>query len=265
MRILISGDLHYQPAARDAYVAFAAWVRDQTPDCFILAGDVGHPLRLFRRGLELFADLPCPRLLLAGNHDLYRGEQDSRTLWEHALPQQARETGFTWLEGTTLRLGSIGVCGTLGWYDYSARAPHLPFDAADYHRIKPIFNHDADYIDWPWSDLAMARYLQRGFARRLAALEQDAAVSQIVVVTHMPIFPAALPDYPESERYSIQRAFLGNFTLGALVSRTAKVTHVVSGHLHRSGAWQAPGLTQPIDFRVIGSRRGQPGAVLLEV
>jgi hypothetical protein len=187
------------------------------------------------------------------------GEQDSRTLWEHALPQQARMPVLPGWRRRRSRLGSIGVCGTLGWYDYSARAPHLPFAAADYRRIKPLFNHDADYIDWPWSDRAMARYLQRGFARRLAALEQDAAVSQIVVATHMPIFPAALPDYPESERYSIQRAFLGNFTLGDLVSRTAKVTHVVSGHLHRSGAWQVQGLVHPIDFQVIGSRRGSTG------
>ena len=65
----------------------------------------------------------------------------------------------------------------------------------------------------------MARYLARGFASRLAALEQNPTVDRIVVVTHMPIFPVALPDYPESERYSVQRAFLGNFTLGETVRR----------------------------------------------
>ena len=91
MRILVSGDLHYQPATRPAYVAFAAWVRDQAPDCFILAGDVGHPLRLFRRGLDLFAQLDCPRLFIAGNHDLYRGEHDSRTLWERVLPEHVQQ------------------------------------------------------------------------------------------------------------------------------------------------------------------------------
>ena len=71
MRILVSGDLHYQPTTRRAYVEFAAWVRDQAPDCFILAGDIGHPLRLFRRGLDLFAGVSCQRLFIAGNHDLY--------------------------------------------------------------------------------------------------------------------------------------------------------------------------------------------------
>ena len=265
MRILVSGDLHYQPTTRRAYVEFAAWVRDQAPDCFILAGDIGHPLRLFRRGLDLFAGVSCQRLFIAGNHDLYCGEHDSRTLWERVLPQYVGDAGFIWLEATTVQLGAVGVCGTLGWYDYSARAPYLPFGEADYRRIKPLLNHDADYINWPWSDRAMARYLQRGFASRLTALEQNPTVAQIVVVTHMPIFPAALPDYPESERYSLQRAFLGNFTLGETVRGAAKATHVVSGHLHRGGAWQVQGLTQPINFQVIGSSRGRPGAVVLDV
>ena len=265
MRILVAGDLHYQPTTRPAYVEFAAWVRDQAPDCFILAGDVGHPLRLFRRGLDLFAGLACHRLFIAGNHDLYCGEHDSRTLWQRILPQAVQDAGFTWLEATTCQLGDVGICGTLGWYDYSARAPHLPFDATDYRRLKPLFNHDADYINWPWSDRAMARYLARGFASRLAALEQNPTVDRIVVVTHMPIFPVALPDYPESERYSVQRAFLGNFTLGETVRRAAKVSHVVSGHLHRSGRWPVQGQTQLIDFQVIGSSRGRPGAVVLDV
>ncbi len=70
MRMLVTADLHYQPAQRDAYLKFADWVADQQPDCFILAGDVGHPLRLFRRGLQLFSRLRCPRLLIAGNHDV---------------------------------------------------------------------------------------------------------------------------------------------------------------------------------------------------
>lgn len=265
MRIVISGDLHYQPLMRDVYLDFAAWVHDQAPDCFILAGDVGHPLRLFRRGLDLFAHLACPRLFVAGNHDLYSGDHDSRTLWERVLPHHVREAGFTWLEETSVQIGAVGVCGTLGWYDYSTQAPHLPFDDADYRLLKPLINHDADYIDWPWSDRAMARYLLRGFERRLAALEREPAVAQIVVVTHMPIFPAALPEYPASEHYSLQRAFLGNFTLGARVRAAAKVTHVVSGHLHRGGRWQVPGRLRPIDFRVIDSGRGRPGAVILEL
>lgn len=265
MRILVTADLHYQPSQRDAYLDFARWVQAQAPDCFVLAGDVGHPLRLFRRGLQLFAGLRCPKLLIAGNHDVYRSDHDSRTLWEAHLPTIARDEGFHWLEDASFRLGSTGICGTMGWYDYSARAGYLPFAAEEYPRLKKLVNHDADYVDWPWSDRAMARFLGRRFAARLAALEQDPTVHQVVVVTHMPIFPAALPDYPQSELYSLQRAFLGNFTLGEVVRRHAKVTHVVSGHLHRHGAWQVTGANGPIAFSVVGSQKGKPEAAIVEL
>jgi predicted phosphohydrolase len=267
MRILVTADLHYTPARRENYLAFARQVEELAPDCFVLAGDVGHPLRLFRRGLQLFERLACPRLLIAGNHDLYRGDFDSRTLWEAQLPSVAREEGFLWLEDATWRLGAVGVCGTMGWYDYSAASPHLPFGAEDYPHLKRLVNHDADYIDWPWSDRAMARFLARRFSARLGALAADPTVQQIVVITHMPIFPPALPPYPQSEIYSLQRAYLGNFTLGELVQQHAKVSHVVSGHLHRAGQWRIDRQSrgQDIQFHLVGSEKGRPGAVLLTI
>lgn len=267
MRILVTADLHYAPSRRVDYLAFARRLEGLAPDCFVLAGDVGHPLRLFRRGLQLFADLACPRLLIAGNHDLYRGDFDSRTLWEAQLPAVARDEGFIWLEETVWRRGPLAVCGTLGWYDYSAASPHLPFAAADYPHLKKLVNHDADYIDWPWSDRAMARYLARRFTARLGALEADPSVEQIVVITHVPIFPPALPPYPQSELYSLQRAYLGNFTLGELVQAHSKVTHVVSGHLHRGGHWriERAGGLRPMEFHLVASERGRPGLVTLDV
>jgi predicted phosphohydrolase len=283
MRILITADLHYRPSQRAAFVAFADWVHAQQPDCLVIAGDVGHPLRLFRRSLQLFTGLDCPKLLLAGNHDLYRGELDSRTLWEQALPEATREEGFVWLEDVVirlpldgapksdfsaevgLRLPHIAIVGTMGWYDYSSRAPHLELDNAALRAVKRLVNHDADYIDWPWSDVAMARYLGRRFAGRLRSAADDPAVSQVLVVTHVPIFEQAVPDYPESEFWSLLRASMGNFTLGELVRRMPKVTHVVSGHIHRAGCWIVPGNFGPIDFRLVGSQKAAPRAVILDL
>lgn len=265
MRILVTADLHYRPAQRGAYLAFAEWVRAQRPDCFVIAGDVGHPLRLFQRGLQLFRDLDCPRALIAGNHDVYRGEHGSRALWQEWLPRIARDEGFVWLEEQALTLGPVAICGTMGWYDYSSRAPHLDFDDADYRALKGQVNHDADYVDWPWSDRAMARYLGKGFAERLAGLHADAAIREVVVVTHMPIFEAAIPRRPESLFYSVLSAYLGNFTLGRLVRDHPKVTHVVSGHLHRHSRWSEPRRAGPIACHVVGSQPGAPGVVLIEI
>ena len=299
MRILITADLHYRPTQREVFVAFADWVQAQQPDCLVIAGDIGHPLRLFRRALQLFSSLECPKLVLAGNHDLYRGEVDSRTLWEQTLPDATREEGFIWLEDEVIRLplgdaqkfdffgevelldeysqisgfsaetGFLGrhlaIVGTMGWYDYSSRAPHLDLDDAALRAMKRLVNHDADYIDWPWSDVAMARYLGRRFAGRLRGASDDAAVNQVLVVTHVPIFEQAVPNHPESEFWSLLRASMGNFTLGELVRRMPKVTHVVSGHIHRAGCWTVPGDFGPIDFRLVGSQKAAPRAVVLDL
>jgi 3',5'-cyclic AMP phosphodiesterase CpdA len=264
-RILITADLHYRPAQRAAYMAFAEAARAAAPDCFIIAGDIGHPLRLFRRALQLFHDLPCPRLLVSGNHDLYRGEHGSRELWQVWLPQVAREEGFIWLEGQDVRLGELGICGTMGWYDYSSRAPHLPYGDADYRALKGLISNDAEYIDWPWSDVAMARYLTRRLASRLTQLDADPTVEQVLVVTHMPIVVHAVPHYAEHERWSLLRAYLGNFTLGELVLTQPKVRHIVSGHLHRPGSWAIAGPHGPVTCHVVGVGPGAPHFLLLEL
>ena len=84
----------------------------------------------------------------------------------------------------------------------------------------------------------MARYLKRGFDRRLATLQANPTIRQILVITHMPIFDVMIPTYPQSEVWSLLRAYMGNLALGEGVRACPKVTHVVSGHLHRGGAWQ---------------------------
>lgn len=265
MRILITADLHYRPSQRLTYEAFAHWVQAQQPDCLVIAGDTGHPLRLFQRALQLFDGLTCQKLLLAGNHDLYRGEHDSRSLWETELPAAARAAGFVWLEDAEVTLGGLGIVGTLAWYDYSARAEHLPHDDAALRLLKRAVNHDADYIDWPWSDVAFARFLLRRFTARLERLAADPSVSQILVVTHVPLFPEAVPDYPASEVWSLLRAYMGNFTVGRAVRAAPKVTHVVSGHIHRRGRWTVAGVHGPIEVHLVGSQAGSPRALVFDL
>ena len=265
MRAVVTSDLHYRPALRPRYAELVRRIADLQPDCLIVAGDVGHPLRLFRRGLQLFAGVPCRKFFVPGNHDLYCGEHDSRTLWESVLPEAAQQAGFECLEERAVCIGSVGLCGTMGWYDYSTRAPHLELPLDAYPALKAAVNHDADYVDWPWSDRAMARFLTRRFGRRLDALDADPAVAQVIVVTHMPIFDAVVPTYPQSDFWSVQRAYMGNLALGHAVRASAKVTHVVSGHIHRGGAWQIAGAGGTIDCRVVGVSADLPGIVMLDL
>jgi hypothetical protein len=158
----------------------------------------------------------------------------------------------------------LGICGTMAWYDYSARHPDLGYNEDDYRNLKGMVNHDADYIDWPWSDVAMARFLTRRFGERLQRLEQDPGVRQVLVVTHMPVFEQAVPRHPDSSTWRLLSAYVANLTLGAMLRQAAKVTHVVSGHLHRPGRWTVAGQHGPIDFRLVGSQKGAPAAVVLD-
>ena len=131
--------------------------------------------------------------------------------------------------------------------------------------LKGVVNHDADFVDWPWSDVAMARFLTRRFDTRLARLAADPDIGQILVVTHVPIFPECVPEYPSSEIWSLLRAYMGNFTAGEIVRGTPKITHVVSGHIHRRGRWTVAGAHGPIDVQLVGSQAGAPRALVLEL
>ncbi|MEJ2210962.1 MAG: metallophosphoesterase [Anaerolineae bacterium] len=268
MRIVVSADVHYRPRWAEAARRLARQVRQAQPDCFVLAGDVGHPLANFERGLALFADLDCPRLALAGNHDLWSGEHSSQELWDHLLEEAARRAGFAWLDRENVILGGLGICGTLGWYDYSARDPALPLDARDYFINKGMFTNDGSFVDWAHTDQAFARRLLDAFGQRLAALCEDETISHVLVATHVPPFRESLVAAPAREgapEGDPASAYYGNLTLGRRIVTCPKVTHVVSGHTHHGGHWRIATDHGFIESYVVGSDYGQPACLVLDM
>ncbi|MBN1137063.1 MAG: metallophosphoesterase [Anaerolineae bacterium] len=264
IRVLLSADLHYHVRSRPALERFAQQVQRERPDCLVLAGDIGHPLANFQRALSLFAGLSCPRLALAGNHDVWSGDHSSQSLWEHLLEETARQAGFVWLDREVFRLGSLGICGTIGWYDYSARDPSVPLRPHDYFINKGMFNNDGNYVDWDATDQEFAAQVLHAFNARLDKLCRDPAISQILVVTHVPPFTENLEQRPGDLAWSFGNAYFGNFTLGQAIIRCPKVTHVVSGHIHRGGRWSIPAPHGLVESYVVGSDYGRPAYVLLE-
>lgn len=264
MKVVVTADLHFHPAWSQVLERFARQVQGERPDCFILAGDVGHPLTNFQRGLALFSGLSCLRLALAGNHDVWSGPHDSQSLWDHLLQEAAQQAGFGWLDRENFRLGSLGICGTLGWYDYSAQEPSLGLNDRDYFINKGMFNNDGNYVDWASSDQEFAAHILGEFSSRLAALCQDGAVTQILVVTHVPAFRENLVHKPGDMMWSFNNAFAGNLTLGQAISRCPKVSHVVSGHMHQGGHWQVPAPHGIIESYVVGSDYGRPAYLVLD-
>lgn len=276
VRIVVTSDLHFDSAGQltppGVVEALTHRISDAKPDAVVLAGDIGHPLAEFRACLDAFRAIAArgvPVGVLAGNHDVWHdpGGPGSEELWERALPEAVRAEGMVWLETDDIRLGSTAIAGSLAWYDYSAAAPHLNFDEDHYARIKSSLNNDGDYIDWPWSDADFAWKLRRGLVSRLRRLQADASVTEIVVVTHVPLFEEQMFRKPADLQWELSGAYFGNFTTGREVLAFPKVTRVVSGHTHcgRHATVKRPAdLGGDIEVQVVPSEYGAPAFVVLE-
>jgi len=133
MRIIVTSDTHYHPSYRSALERLIPDIAAQNPDCVIVAGDVGETITGFDHMLTLLEAFPCPRLILAGNHDVWaNNDYSSQQLWEAVLPSHTRDHGAVWLEGENWSKNGLGICGTLGWYDYSARDPAINWTLEQY-------------------------------------------------------------------------------------------------------------------------------------
>ncbi|MDX2175404.1 MAG: metallophosphoesterase [Candidatus Sumerlaeia bacterium] len=234
MRILVTSDLHVESCGLEPIRRLVAGMDREHPDIVVIAGDIGNPLDLFEDCLACFLKLDCPIAVLAGNHDVWSGHgMTSEELWRGGLPQVTRALNFHWLEDKPLVLaGGVGLAGTIGWYDYSARARHL--GQTDEELVAEKRRHAADdfRIDWGWDDRSFALKCRERARTHLEALERDPRVEQIVFATHVPVFEEQLERRDHDEHWSRGTAYFGHLTLGGEVVNFPKVRYVVSGHTH---------------------------------
>ena len=272
-RIAVTADLHFD---RQGYLTspevvdgLAARIHAAKPDAVIIAGDVGHPSDNFASCLAAFRHFMVPVAVLAGNHDVWRdneGGWSSRELWNRRLASLVEAAGFVWLESTVLRLGDAAVVGSLAWYDYSAAPPTLARPPEYFAGMKRHLSNDATWIDWPWSDVELASALHDGLVQRLEAVEADAGIREVLLVTHVPLFEEQMLRKPGDLRWEISNAYYGNFTIGLAVRRFKKVVRVISGHTHcaqRGVVHRAGGPDLPVS--VIGSDYGSPEVEVIEL
>jgi predicted MPP superfamily phosphohydrolase len=261
MRIIVTSDTHYHAEWQQRLAAFVGEIAALKPDAVILAGDVGEGLGGFGGMLDLLQPLDCPRLIVAGNHDLWADRQaSSEARWTEILPRLTREHGAIWLEADNWCKDGLGICGTIGWYDYTARDPSLPVTDADYAMMKQLYNVDGLRIDWHYTDIDFANRVGEAFAARLAALDADPAIREILVVSHVPAFEVAMVRKPGNKTWNFSNAYFGNLTLGKRIVASSKVTRVVSGHTHVGINAQVGA----IEVRVIPSDYGSPAYVVLD-
>ena len=247
LRVAVTADLHYGPRHQDgidATLALAADLYADPPDLFLLAGDVGAGDD-FDRCLGLFANLPCQKALVPGNHDIWVRPDDPRgdslTVYREHLPRVAAAHGFHYLDSGPLVLPEAGlaVVGSMNWYDYSwavGRRAAVPDDWRDRlvsKRFTRGRHNDANFVRWEYDDVGFTRdsvaTLGGHFERALAE------VPAALLVTHHP--PVRELNYPKDEPLDLDgllwEAFSGNTGVEELLAKYGdRVPLMFCGHIH---------------------------------
>src|SRR3954470_3652540 len=120
MRLLVTADLHYNHAkSRPVADELIDRMNAAGGDAVLVVGDTATSEGdAIERCLSRFT-INGPKLVVAGNHELWTTGPDSRRLIDDELPRRVRAMGWHWLQAEPVRFGDTAVVGNIGWYDYS--------------------------------------------------------------------------------------------------------------------------------------------------
>src|SRR6266542_1148808 len=247
LRIAVTADLHWGHHARGAEATrlLVSYLEGHLPDVLILAGDIGTGV-LFGDCLAQFARLPCRKVLVPGNHDIWvtdEDELDSMALHRENLPRTAAEHGFHYLDAGPLLLpeADVALVGSINWYDYSWSLEKLRECYPDeLHRLESKRftrgrHNDANFVRWPLDDIRFTAEVVETFERQLC--EALAVVERVIVVTHHPPFYGLSfprPGLPTALDSLLWDAFCGNRGLEEVLAHHAeRIAFAFCGHTHR--------------------------------
>lgn len=266
MKIAVTSDLHLGLTSPQKLKALATAIRAAGVDLLCVAGDTGEPLNHFAQCLGILAAARIPKIaVVPGNHDLWTSQgYSSSDLLRQLLPEACRNAGCVWLETDDVHLADgTAVCGSVAWYDYSDQTPEVCEDAVTY---KALFNNDGNYIRWEWSDTEFSALCRAALLKRLTALQQDPAVARIVLVTHVPLFPAQYVSHPEDPPST--SLYFRNYVTGRAIAAAgiSKLQWVVGGHTHRGVAPQKIRLGHHwVTTAAMDSDYGWPSHLVIEI
>jgi len=256
-RLLITADLHYNhPRSRLVAEELIERMNAAGGDVLLVIGDTaacdGDALD---RCLSLFK-FSGPRLLVAGNHELWTHGPDSYEAFTESLPRRARDLGWHWLEDQPFIREGLAIVGSIGWYDYSFAPLGLGIPRRFYeHKISPggaeqlsEFAHLLEPSDditpsgrevvARWNDgkfVKLGRSDEAFLAERLGSLESQltglTGASQVIAAVHHLPFRELLPPL-RGGQWDFAKAFLGSGRIGELLLRFPNVRRVFCGHSH---------------------------------
>lgn len=266
-RLAFLGSLdHFEAGSPELQRLVTTTIKSQA-DALLLTGNVGQPVDELRHVLEAFTAFPGVRGIVTGNRDLWQMEEDqrsSRQLWEETFPGLFHRYDYVWLEQRNIVLDRVAVCGTMAWYDYSARDVSLGYSVRQYENLKGLTNQDARYITWDFSDIDFSSFVLDQFIKRLDALEYDRTVDRIVAVTH---YPAFLNDVSAQfdKRMRFDLAYQYNLAVGRALMPKNKLSAVVSGHQAASTHEQLQFGNNRVDAYVLGEATLDSQPLIIEV
>jgi 3',5'-cyclic AMP phosphodiesterase CpdA len=252
LRIFFASDLHYDAErGRDAVHAMASWLEEHatTEDLLILGGDYGNDDAMVAACLECFADVDSPTFGVSGNHDIWTEGDDGRTSHDRWLDLQSilRDHGVHPLEADPVSVHGVGLCGGLGWYDYTFRSPALDIDPEVYRDKRlpqyqqPIWK-DAFLAKWGLTDPEVTEWQLRRLEADLETLARRGHDRIVVVTHHVPsrllLRPDKLPDYlPRHhvipEKWLVLNTYLGSQRFAELIGNFApRIEVAFCGHIH---------------------------------
>lgn len=260
MRLLITADLHFDnKKSRQTAETLIDQINRERCDVLLLIGDASAPAGdTLEDCLSRFKH-SGPKLFVPGNHELWTLDGDSYSLLMTQLPARVRALGWQWLQEEPFVAGSVGIAGSLGWYDYSFAQTALGIPRRFYEKkISPgaaRYFSEASALLNPIQDIApnaleiVARWNDGRFVklhrpddqfldemlgalrRQLERLSAMGDVKTILAATHHLPFRELLPP-SHSAQWDFTKAYLGSEKIGALLRSFEKVRHAYCGHSH---------------------------------
>ncbi|SOE63547.1 3',5'-cyclic AMP phosphodiesterase CpdA [Burkholderia sp. D7] len=244
MKLFVVSDLHneFEPFAADAEAVARA-------DVVVLAGDI-HTKDRSVEWARAFVDDPAkPVVLIAGNHEFYRGHFDY-TL--DKLRERARDTNVHFLENDALVLGDVRFLGCSLWtdfelYDNDISSAICMRDAqsamSDFRLIRATSSYRRLYP----ADTVRRHELSRAWLRD--SLSEQFAGRTVVVTHHAPSAGSIDLQYAGD---SLTPAYASN--LEDLMGPSLPVW--IHGHMHTSFDYIVSPNPEGIGTRVICNPRG---------